>query len=86
MFNSNYCLTNLTIPSSVTHIDGGAFNFCTAMAFYDFTSHTAVPTLAATSAFANIPEDCVIRVPAALAEEWKSAENWSTYADYIVGV
>jgi uridine kinase len=53
---------------------------------YDFTQHTAVPTLANTEAFYNIPADCEIRVPAALADEWKAATNWSTYASKIVGV
>ena len=53
---------------------------------YDFTRHTAVPTLSNTNAFNNISADCEIRVPAALADEWKAATNWSTYASYIVGV
>ena len=38
------------------------------------------------NAFNNISADCEIRVPAALADEWKAATNWSTYADHIVGV
>jgi hypothetical protein len=56
------------------------------MKFYDFSKHTAVPTLAATNSLNKIPADCEIRVPAALVDEWKAATNWSTYADYIVGV
>ena len=39
-----------------------------------------------TNAFNDISADCEIRVPAALADEWKDATNWSTYADHIVGV
>ena len=27
-----------------------------------------------------------IKVPAALVDQYKAAANWSTYADYIVGV
>jgi hypothetical protein len=56
------------------------------MKFYDFTSHTVVPTLASTGAFQNIPSDCEIRVPAALYDEWIAATNWSTYASKIVAV
>ena len=54
------------------------------MKFYDFTSQTAVPTLKNTNAFASIPSDCEIRVPAALYDEWIAATNWSSLADNIV--
>ena len=37
-------------------------------------------------AFGSIAADCQIRVPAALVNAWKTATNWSTYADHIVGV
>jgi hypothetical protein len=56
------------------------------MKFYDFTSHTSVPTLANSNAFQGIPADCEIRVPAALYDEWIAATNWSTYASRIVAV
>ena len=56
------------------------------MAFYDFTACTAVPTLSNKNAFNGIAADCQIRVPAALAGEWKAATNWATYASHIVGV
>lgn len=85
-FSNCVSLTNIAIPGGVTSIGASAFNLCIGMAYYDFTSHTAVPTLTAANAFNYIPGDCEIRVPAALAEEWKAATNWSTYADYIVGV
>ena len=55
------------------------------MKYYDFSTHTSVPTLNK-NVFSGIPDDCQIRVPAALYDSWKSATNWSTYADYIVGV
>ena len=56
------------------------------MAYYDFTSHTSVPTLDNANAFRNIPADCQIRVPAALYNNWKTAKNWETYASYMVSV
>lgn len=56
------------------------------MAYYDFTACTAIPTLVNVNAFTGIPSDCEIRVPASLADEWKAATNWATYADHIVGV
>ena len=84
----NHCdsLGSITIPSAVTKIQTRVFQYCYSMKFCDFTKHTAVPTLAATDTFQNIPADCEIRVPAALVDAWKAATNWSTYADYIVGV
>ena len=85
-FRYCYNLTSITIPKAVTTIGNAAFQSCTGIVCYDFSQHTAVPTLANTSAFSGIKSDCEIRVPAALVDEWKAAANWSTYANYIVGV
>lgn len=85
-FRSCYSLTSLTIPESVTRIGTNTFTSCVAMKFYDFTKHTSVPALSNANAFSEISSDCEIRVPAALADEWKAATNWSTYASQIVGV
>ena len=83
-FSECHSLASINIPNSVTSIGNYAFQNCKGMAFYDFTSHTAVPTLSSSNPFNNIPSDCEHRVPAALAETWKAATNWSTYADKIV--
>ena len=85
-FQNCYSLASITIPDGMTSIGSSAFYNCYGVRRYDFTRHSAVPTLSNTYAFNNIAEDCEIRVPAALAEEWKAATNWSTYADKIVGV
>ena len=83
-----YCcsLTLIIIPSSVTSIESSAFNSCHSIIEYDFSSHTSVPTLSSTNAFNNINGICKIKVPARLEARWKAATNWSTYANYIVGV
>lgn len=86
MFNKCLSLSSLFIHSGVTNIGNSAFQYCHGMKFYDFTTHTAVPTLGNSTVFNSIPADCEIRVPAALVDEWKAATNWATYADYIVGV
>lgn len=79
-------VSKVSISKNVTSIAASAFASMYSCAWYDFTQHTAVPTLAHTSAFTGIPADCEIRVPAALVDEWKAATNWATYADKIVGV
>lgn len=85
-FYACYSLSSITISDSVTSIGTYAFQNCFGVAFYDFSNHTAVPTLANTNAFKGIAADCEIRVPASLVNEWKAATNWATYADHIVGV
>ena len=85
-FYNCYSLASITIPDSVTSIGSYAFNQNYGARFYDFSIHTAVPALSGTNAFAKIPSDCEIRVPAALYNEWIAAENWSTYASQIVAV
>ena len=85
-FQTCSSLSSITIPGSVTSIGNSAFEGCCGVRYYDFTRHTAVPTLSNTNAFKNIVADCEIRVPAALADAWKAATNWSTYANHIVGV
>lgn len=81
-----YSLAQVIVPSSVASIGAGAFQNCYGVKLYDFSKHTAVPTLANANAFTGIAADCEIRVPASLADSWKAATNWSTLADHIVGV
>lgn len=85
-FASCLSLTRFKCGAGLTEIGSNAFSGCVSCKLYDFSQSTEVPTLKATSAFTNIPADCEIRVPAALADAWKAATNWATYADHIVGV
>lgn len=81
---STNTLANIIIPKNITSIAISAFSNCTGMAFYDFSHHTAVPTLANTNAFTGIPSDCKIIVPDNLYDTWIAATNWSTYASNII--
>ena len=85
-FDSCSRIASITIPNGITNIETGTFGSCYGVAFYDFTAYTTVPTLKYGKAFTGISADCQIRVPAALVDTWKTATNWSTYADHIVGV
>ena len=85
-FRYCYSLTSIVIPNAVTSIGTYAFNNCCGIHYFDFTNHTAVPTLANTNAFTDIPADCEIRVPTALYDEWIAATNWADLASQIVAV
>lgn len=82
-FNGCYSVSQLTIPSGVTSIENSAFGNCYGMKEYHFLP-TTPPTLG-TNAFGNIQSDCKIYVPAESLEAYKTATNWSTYANYMVG-
>ena len=85
-FRAARAMSRVDFPASVTTIAANAFANCSAVMVYDFTRHTSVPTLEATSAFTGMNGDCEIRVPAALYAEWCAATNWVTYAANMVGV
>lgn len=84
LFGNNLNLSSIIIPASVVNIEANVFFNCYGMTFYDFSHHTAVPTLANTNAFTGIPDDCKIIVPDALYDEWIAATNWSAYATYTI--
>ena len=82
-FQSCYLLTSIAIPNSVTSIGSYAFGSCLSLTTYDFSTHTAVPTLSSTNAFSSINGIAKIIVPDNLYEKWIVATNWATYANHI---
>lgn len=82
-FQSCASLKYIKIPPKVTNIASYAFSNCTSMKEYDFSECEAIPTLG-TSVFYGIPATCVIKVPAALYDEWIAAKGWTTFAEKIV--
>ena len=83
-FQSCYSLANLTIPSGCTSFVQNEFKDCYGMAEYHFKA-TTPPTLANVNCFTNIQSNCKIYVPQASLANYQAAENWSTYASYMVG-
>lgn len=83
-------LSYIKMPKSISLIQRDAFSGTPGAKCYDFTSAMAVPTLSSVSAFTGvwnpIAEDCEIRVPIALYNEWISATNWAELANHIVYV
>lgn len=80
-FQACWCMASIIIPSGVTSIGSNAFTNCYGIAEYHLKP-TTPPTLG-TTAFSNIPSDCIIYVPQGCLSAYKSATNWSTYANYI---
>ena len=74
-------LTSVDLPRSVTNIGESAFNGCTNLR--SVTCKATTPPSLGSDAFANCSNDLKIYVPKASVESYKTATNWSTYADKI---
>lgn len=93
---NNSTIEKITFPSTVTAVpdlferDANGYQAQINIKELNFTEHTFVPTLG--NKGQTVSGDLVrnprfkIRVPKSLESQWKSATNWSAYADYIVGV
>ena len=85
-YNGCTALVEVICNSNIKKIGSMAFFGCYALKKLDLTKNTEIPTLESYNAFQKTAADLEILVPAALAEEWKKATNWVTYADKIIGV
>lgn len=83
VFSNCYSLTHVEIPSDVTSIGNSAFSNSFGIKEYHIRP-TTPPTLG-TSVFNTVQRDYIIYVPASKLNDYKTAENWSTYASYMVG-
>lgn len=68
---------------------------CAGIKIFDFSSNKyiegynvdpIVPVLENINAFDGCSSDFIIRVDSTMLNKWKTATNWSKYADHIVGV
>jgi hypothetical protein len=76
-------LTSITIPNSVTSIDGWAFSSCTSLALVTCNAITP-PTLGSSLfGFGSIPTNLVFKVPSTSLSAYQSATRWSEYASQI---
>ena len=81
-FYNCYSLASVTIPDSVTSIENYAFYYCFGAKEYHLLP-TTPPSLPNANAFRGIPSDCIIYVPVGSLEAYRTATNWSTYADQM---
>jgi hypothetical protein len=80
----NCCsLTSITIPNSVISIGTETFSGCYSLTTYVFERTSGITTIGGTNTFFNANSTTKIYVPDDLVDDYKIADNWSTYADYI---
>lgn len=79
-----YCasLKSINISATVTSIDAWAFDGCTSLTIMRIEA-TTPPTLSSTNAISTATTQ--IQVPMASVDAYKTATNWSNFADIIVG-
>lgn len=83
-FRYNYTAASFTIPASVTSIGAQAFDSCINVKEYHVL-RSSPPTLSNSNAFGSIASDCVIYVPSASLNTYKSTSNWSSYSSKMQG-
>ena len=76
-------LSSITIPSGVTSIGSDAFKLCINLT--SITVEATTPPTLGNRAFNNT-NNCPIYVPAESVDTYKTATNWSTYADRIQAI
>ena len=81
-FQSCSSLASITIPNGVTSIGSKAFSNCNNLTSMKIEA-TTPPTLSNTNAISTATTQ--IQVPMASVEAYKTATNWSNFADIIVG-
>lgn len=85
-YNGCTALVEVICNNNIKKIGSMAFFGCCSLKKLDLTKNTEIATLESYNAFQKTASDLEILVPAALADEWKAATNWTTYADNITGV
>ena len=84
-FYSCGSLTEITCLGNITSIASNAFQLCSNLAKFVLPNVTAVPTVDSSSFLVTSisKKTGYIYVPDTLVDEFKSATNWSAYADQI---
>lgn len=76
------CLKSVEMHENITAIEGYTFYRCLNLETVTVRAITP-PSLASTTTFMYVPDTCNFYVPAESVEAYKSATNWSQYADRI---
>lgn len=85
-FDGCTSLAKVTLQQNIVSIERSCFSGCSKLATLLINNVTQVPTLEAISAFSNTPISKgtgYIYVPDDMVDSFKSATNWSSFADQI---
>ena len=82
-FRNCYCLNKVTIPSTITDIAANTFALMYGLKDF-YCLPTTPPTVAAATAFSNLPADCVIYVPIGSLSAYQAKQYWSSYSSQMV--
>ena len=82
-FQSCAILEQVVIGSGVKNIGSDAFRYCYVL--NDISIKATTPPSIYASSFSDIGTSPIFYVPTESVEAYKSATNWSDYANYIVG-
>jgi hypothetical protein len=82
-FYTNYAVSNIELPSSVTSIAAQSFYNCWSLMRLCFRSETP-PTVANANAFTGIPATCIVEVPSGCLAAYQEATNYSGIAAQMV--
>lgn len=77
-------ITSITIPQSVSQIEQSAFQYCPKLTTI-YCKPTTPPSISPYESFDTELDGRTFYVPSASVEAYKTAENWSTFANQIVG-
>lgn len=83
-FYNCHSLKEIFIPKNVMELKGQIFLNCYNLQKMDFSTHTQIPVVSSSSAFASVPKTCQIIVPDDLYDDWIAATNWSKMASCII--
>lgn len=84
---NSYALRKMTFLGNITDINASAWSYMDGyLEEVDFSHCTQVPVLHSANQFRNGVFRGIIKVPAALYDEWIAAQYWSNVADRIVAV
>lgn len=86
VFEATVSLSKIVFGSGLTKIETNAFYGQNTCLLYDFTNVLTVPELEIEAFDPSMNLQTKIAVPQTLLSSWKTAPNWSDYADYIYGV
>ena len=75
-------LTSIVIPDSITSIGDVAFSVCSDL--HSFVLKSTTPPTLGKNVFVKTSADLQIVVPKGAIDAYKTAVNWSAYADKMV--